>query len=131
MKSNHYLANATCFLYAILFVSCSEMIQNANYTHHWSGSDVPGHLYATFDGFNGKQDFNAKKFAASRVLVKYSAELKEGSMHLDIICSKKTVLSRDIQNAIRDSVSFDNPGHEPVKFIFRAKNAAGKFDISY
>ena len=107
------------------------MMQNANYTDHWSGSDDPGHVYATFDGFNGKQDFNAKKFSGDHMLVKYSVELRKGSMHLDIICSKKTVLSRDIADTVRDSILFDNPGHDPVKFILKANSAAGKFDISY
>jgi hypothetical protein len=115
---------------ATLFVSCS--IKNKlNYTKNWRGSDLPGHIYASFDGFNGKQDFNAKRFANGHMNVKYSTDVPTGEMHLEIKCNSKIVLDRDVSGSVRDSIGFDNPGNEPVKFTFKAKNAAGKFDLTY
>jgi hypothetical protein len=102
-----------------------------NYTKNWQGSDLPGHIYATFDGFNGKQEFNAKSFANGRMNVKYSTDVPTGEMHLEIKCNSKLVLNRDVSGKVRDSVLFENPGNEPVQFIFKAKNAAGKFDLTY
>jgi hypothetical protein len=102
-----------------------------NYTKNWQGSDLPGHIYATFDGFNGKQEFNAKSFANGRMNVKYSTDVPTGEMHLEIKCNSKLVLNRDVSGKVRDSVLFENPGNEPVQFTLKAKDAAGKFDLTY
>jgi len=116
-------------LSAVFLSSC--FIFNQNYSRNWQDSDLPGHIYASFDQFNGTQDFNAQKFAGKRMLVKYSTEIKEGQLHIEIVCDHKIVLSRDVSASVKDSVGFDNPDHNPVKFIFKAKKAAGKFDITY
>ena len=114
---------------AILISSCSVMRSNS--TKNWHGSDDPGHIYATFDSFNGSQDFYAKSFSASKTKMKYSTDVPTGTMALQVKCDGKTVLNRDVTGSVRDSVLFDNPGHAPVKISLKAKDAAGKFDITY
>ena len=129
MSKLKFTTNIIAFVAILIIVSCS--IINKNYTKNWQGSDLPGHIYATFDGFNGKQDFNAKKFANGSMSVKYSTDVPTGEMHLEIKCNSKVVLNRDVSGSVRDSIRFDNPGNEPVQFTFKAKDAAGKFDLTY
>ena len=114
---------------SVLAVSCSVM--RGNYTKNWQGSDVPGHIYATFDGFNGHQDFYAKSFSGTKTKIKYSTDVPTGTMALEVKCDGKTVLNRDVTGTLRDSLTFDNPGHNPVQFTLKANDAAGKFDITY
>jgi hypothetical protein len=115
----------------VFISSCTNMKQMTNYTEHWRGTDVPGHIYANFDDFNGKQDFNAQKFDNDHMSVKYSTEVTAGKMHLEIKCNSKVILDRDVTGKVQDSLAFDNPGNQPVQFIFKAKEAAGKFDLTY
>ena len=129
MSKLKFTTNIIAFVAILIIVSCS--IINKNYTKNWQGSDLPGHIYATFDGFNGKQDFNAKKFANGSMSVTYSTDVPTGEMHLEIKCNSKVVLNRDVSGSVRDSIRFDNPGNEPVQFTFKAKDAAGKFDLTY
>ena len=130
MKTSKAYFTLLCCL-CILVTACSSVKQGVNYTKNWQGSDVPGHIYATFDGFNGKQDFNAKLFKNGHMNVKYSTDIPSGEMRLEIKCNSKVVLDRDVTGKVRDSILFDNPGNEPVRFTFKAKNAAGKFDLTY
>lgn len=113
----------------MLIASCSVL--RGNYTKNWQGSDVPGHIYATFDGFNGHQDFYAKSFSGTKMNLKYSTDVPTGTMALEVKCDGKTVLNRDVTGTVRDSLIFDNPGHNPVLFMLKSKDAAGKFDITY
>ena len=94
MSKLKFTTNIIAFVAILIIVSCS--IINKNYTKNWQGSDLPGHIYATFDGFNGKQDFNAKKFANGSMSVKYSTDVPTGEMHLEIKCNSKVVLNRDV-----------------------------------
>ena len=129
MSKLKFTTNITAIVAILITVSCSVL--NNNYTKNWQGSDLPGHIYATFDGFNGKQDFSAQKYSNGRMNVKYSTDVPTGEMHLEIKCNSKIVLNRDVSGNVRDSIHFDNPGNEPVQFTFKAKNAAGKFDLTY
>jgi len=129
MNKLKFTTTIIAFVAILIIVSCSVI--NKNYTKNWQGSDLPGHIYATFDGFNGKQDFNAKKFANGSMNVKYSTDVPTGEMHLEIKCNSKIVLNRDVSGSVHDSIRFDNPGNEPVQFTFKAKDAAGKFDLTY
>ena len=113
----------------MLIASCS--VTRGNYTKNWQGSDVPGHIYATFDGFNGHQDFYAKSFSGTKTKMKYSTDVPTGTMALEVKCDGKTILNRDVTGTVRDSLTFDNPGHNPVQLTLKAKGAAGKFDITY
>jgi hypothetical protein len=122
----------TLFCFSVILASaCATVKKGMNYTKNWQGSDLPGHIYAAFDGFNGKQEFTAKSFADGRMRVKYSTDVPKGEMHLEIKCNSKIFLNRDVSGKVRDSVLFENPGNEPVQFIFKAKSAAGKFDVTY
>lgn len=130
MKTSKTYITLLCF--SILLTSaCSALKQSMNSTKNWQGSDPPGHIYATFDGFNGKQEYNAKSFANGHMHVKYSTDVPTGEMHLEIKCNSKTVLNRDVSGSVRDSLLVENPGNEPGQFIFKAKDAAGKFDLTY
>ncbi|HWD89019.1 MAG TPA: hypothetical protein VG367_12880 [Mucilaginibacter sp.] len=117
----------TILLVSIATASCSII----NYTKNWQGSDPPGHIYASFDRFNGKQDFNARSFSNGHMEVKYTTELTEGELRLEIKCNSKIVLNRDVSCAIHGSLIIDNPGNKPVQFIFKARQAVGKFDLTY
>ena len=119
-----------CFS-TIFAMACSPLKQGINYTKNWQGSDASGHIYATFDDFNGKQEFNAKRFTNGHMYVKYSTNVPTGEMHLAIKCHSKVVLDRDVSGNVSDSIRFDNPGNEPLQFILKARKAAGKFDITY
>lgn len=114
---------------SLLIASCSLI--RGNYTKNWQGSDVPGHIYATFDGFNGHQDFYPKSFSGTKTKIKYSTDVPTGTMALEVKCDGKTVLTRNVTGTVRDSLTFDNPGHNPVQLTLKAKDAAGKFDITY
>ena len=129
MKKTKICFSLLLFSLGALASSCSVM--RGNYTKNWQGSDVPGHIYATFDGFNGHKDYYAKSFSGTKTKIKYSTEVTTGTMALEVKCNGKTVLNRDVTGSVRDSLTFDNPGHNPVQFALKAKDAAGKFDITY
>lgn len=121
----------TLLLFSLVIAVASCSVVRGNYTKNWRGSDVPGHIYAIFDGFNGHQDFYAKSFSGTKAKMKYSTDIQSGTMSLEVKCDGKTVLNRDVTGTVRDSLTFDNPAHNPVQFTLKAKDAAGKFDITY
>ena len=129
--NSHKSILSVLFISAIGLSSCSVAKTGTNYTKNWQGSDLPGHIYASFDQFNGKQDFYAKIFHNGHMTVKYSTEVTNGEVRLQVISAAGTILNRNVSRTVRDSLSFNNPGNQPVQIIFLARQAAGKFDVTY
>lgn len=105
--------------------------QFPNYTKHWQGGDTMGHTYASFEGFNGKQDFQIKREGRGGFILKYTVSLKKGKISMEIKRNSKTVIQRNIDGAVLDSVRLDNSNSEKYQIVFRASHAEGEFDIKY
>src|SRR5579859_7140457 len=101
--------HVTLLLFSFFIAATSCSVVRGNYTKNWQGSDVPGHIYATFDGFNGHQDFYARSFSGTKTKMEYSTDIQSGTMLLEVKCDGKTVLNRDVTGAVHDSLTFDNP----------------------
>lgn len=90
-----------------------------------------GHTYASFEGFNGKQDFQIKREGRGGFILKYTVSLKKGKISMEIKRNSKTVIQRNIDGAVLDSVRLDNSNSEKYQIVFRASHAEGEFDIKY
>jgi len=113
----------------ITIASCSVI--SKNYTKKWSGSDVPGHTFASFEQFNGKQEFEIKHPGNDPFYVKYITAVGSGKLHMEIKSGAKSFLSKDLSGNMADSVYVNNESGGKVKLIFEASNAEGSFDIRY
>jgi len=100
-------------------------------TNNWEGSDLPGHSYAKFDRFNGKQDFKIKLDESASFIFHYKTSLKKGELHLELKSAKKTVFSKMLQATDTGEIKVLNPKGDKYKFTFRAKDASGSYDITY
>ena len=102
-----------------------------NYIKNWEGSDTPGHSFAKFDGFNGKQTFNIKLDQNDSFVFNYKTNVKSGKLHLEVKSRSETVLSKALTGEESGEITVPNPKGEKYKFIFKAKAASGSFDIKY
>ncbi len=121
------------FLLTLLFNSCflNDKI-GINYTKHWNGSDKPGHSYASFTDFNGRQDFNITLPSKGIYYLKYSVTVNSGKLDFRIKSNSATVIDKPvIEGTLTDSIKITNADNERYKIYFSAKHASGNFDISY
>lgn len=115
----------------VLLIFLTTLFQFPNYTKNWQGSDIPGHCYATFDDFNGKQDFKIKLLKKEGFNFKYSTTLTKGTLRLTIKSGSKTIYEKELKGSISDEVKIENSQGGKFKFIFMAKHAKGSFDVRY
>jgi len=114
------------------YIICGALLlQQQNYTKNWQGSDLPGHSFAKFDRFNGKQDFRIMLNENDSFIFKYKTTLEQGALYLEVKSSSQTVLSKDLTRSEVGQLKILNPRGEKYKFIFKAKDASGSFDITY
>lgn len=114
------------------YVICGALLlQQQNYTKNWQGSDLPGHSFAKFERFNGKQEFKIKLDKNDSFILNYKTNLKKGTLHLEVKSSSKTVLSKNLTESDEGELRVLNPQCEKYKFIFKAKDASGSYDITY
>lgn len=112
----------------LAIVSCSV---GKNYTKKWNGTDVPGHTFASFEQFNGKQEFEIKHSGSAPFYIKYLTEVGSGKLHMEIKSKFKSFLSKDLSGKMADSVYVNNESGEKIKLVFEAANAQGSFDVKY
>ena len=105
--------------------------QPINYTKNWRSEDIPGHIIASFDEFNGKQDFKLDKVPTGVFMLKYSVSLEKGRLYIEIKNTPKTTIRREISGNVTDSIRIDNALGKSYKLIFKAVHAKGKFDVKY
>lgn len=112
-------------------VLAALILQFPNYTKKWEGSDLPGHSFAKFEDFNGKQDFKVKLDKQDSFLFNYKTALNTGALHLTVKSSGHTVLDKELKGSESGELKIRNTRGENYKFIFKAKHANGSFDITY
>jgi hypothetical protein len=121
----------TFLLFTSSFTACSVVKNNINYTKDWQGSDVPGHNFATFQDFNGKQEFDLKLPANGPFYFKYVTAVQKGQLHFTLKSSSKEIISKDLQGSSQDSIRIEKVAGEKYKIVLEADHAAGKFDFKY
>jgi len=121
------LTTAIPFYLHFLFPFC----QPINYTKNWHSEDKPGHILASFDEFNGKQDFKLDKIPTGVFMLKYSVSLEKGKLSIEFKNTSKTTIKREISGKVTDSIRVDNTLGKSYKLTFKAIHAKGKFDIKY
>ncbi|RYE27524.1 MAG: hypothetical protein EOP45_00920 [Sphingobacteriaceae bacterium] len=123
---------ASLFCLLITLTACSSTLKRSvNYTGKWSGSDLPGHNYATFEDFNGHQNFSITPTSKGTLYIKYVATVAKGTLNLKISSPKKTIVSKTISGTIADSVLVANSNQERLSILFDASHADGSFDLKY
>jgi hypothetical protein len=131
MGKNKHDIKIVFFLAATILVSCSAIKNKIGYTKKWNGSDIQGHNFASFEDFNGKQDFDIKPDGKNSFYLKYLTNVEHGKLHMEIRSSSKSFLSKELSGKVSDSVYIDNTGSEKIKLILAATHADGSFDIKY
>jgi hypothetical protein len=131
MGKSKYDIKIACFLVAAMLFSCSVMKNKIGYTGKWNGSDIQGHNFASFEDFNGKQDFDLKPGGKNSFYLKYLINVEHGKLHMEIRSSSRSFLSKDLSGKVSDSVYIDNTSGEKIKLILAATHADGTFDIKY
>lgn len=118
--------------FKILLIFFTTLFQLPSYTRNWKGSDTPGHCYATFDEFTGKQDFKIKLLTNKEPFnFKYSTTLTKGTLHLTIKSGSKVIFEKELTGSETNEFKIENSKGEKYKFTFAAKEAKGSFDIRY
>lgn len=77
-------------------------------SRNFSGNDNPGSKSATFDEFNGKQDYKFSLPDKKPFWLKYNVNLKSGSIHLKISSSTATIADKEITRMASDSIMINN-----------------------
>lgn len=114
------------------YIICGVLLLlQKNYTKNWQGSDLPGHSFAKFERFSGKQDFKIMLNKNGNFIINYKTTVEKGALHLEVKSSSQTVLSKNLSGSEAGQIKILNPGGEKYTFIFKAKEAKGSFDITY
>lgn len=118
-----------CLLTAL--TACSSVLKRSvNYTEKWTGSDLPGHNYATFEDFNGHQNFSVTPTSEGTVYIRYAVTVDKGKLHLRISSPKQTIVSRTISGTLTDSVLVAVVNSEHLSILFDASHAEGSFNFN-
>lgn len=105
--------------------------QFPNYTKNWHSNQKNGSIIASFDEFNGKQGFKLSRNTKGVFVLKYAASVEKGTMQLEVKQGSKTILQREVNGSIADSIKLDDTRNEKYQVVFRAAHAKGKFDVKY
>lgn len=98
----------------------------------WKGSDVPGHTFAEFTYFTGKQGFDIDVPAQSQIIrLNYTIAKTEGQLKLIIRSSSVKVLEKNVNSAEKDSLTINIRPGEKYRIYVSGKKAAGSFNIKY
>lgn len=114
------------FLY--FFISFQQL---PNYTKKWHSNEKSGQIVASFEEFNGKQDFKVKRNREGSFMLFYSVNLEDGKLSIEIKSSSKAIVQREISGSLLDSIKLDNSNGVKYQVIFRAVHARGKFELKY
>ena len=99
-------------------------------SRNFNGNDNPGNKSATFDVFNGKQDYTIALPEKKPFWLKYRVNLKSGTIHLKISSATTTIADKEITGTVSDSLPINNNGDE-YKISFSGRHASGSYDVSY
>lgn len=105
--------------------------QFPNYTKNWHSDEKNGSIIASFEEFNGKQDFKLHRNAKGVFMLKYAATAEKGKLQIEVKQGSKTIVQREVNGSVSDSIKLDNTGDEKYQVIFRAVHAKGKFELKY
>jgi predicted DNA-binding antitoxin AbrB/MazE fold protein len=115
----------------LLLILQTSVLQLANYTYKWQGSDVAGHCYAGFEDFNGRQDFKLKSGVREAFLLEMKTSLLKGKMKVQLKEGSKVLLEKELAGKDTVSIRLSNPDKTKYKVIFLASHAYGSFDYQY
>lgn len=114
---------AFCFSVSVAFAQSSGS---------WNGSDVPGHTFAEFSGFTGKQGFQISVPEGTKTIrLNYSAAAKRGQLKLIIQSKSGKLLEKNIDGEESDSLTIHLPDNRKCRIYVVGKEAAGNFNIWY
>jgi len=110
--------------FLIIFLCACSVSRN------FRGNDNPGNKSATFDEFNGKQAYTFSLPDKKPFWLKYSVNLKSGTIHLKINSATTKIADKEITSTASDSLMVNNNEGE-YKISFNGKHASGSYEVSY
>lgn len=123
MKTSVLTLIALCFSLSVAFAQSSGS---------WNGSDVPGHTFAEFSGFTGKQGFQITVPEGTKTIrLNYSAAAKRGELKLIIQSKSGKLLEKSIDGEESDSLTINLSDNRKCRIYVLGKEAAGNFNIWY
>ena len=117
----------------VLILFCLIFLQafaHAQYSRHWQGTDVPGHIQASFEGLRGTQDFKILASTEKTRILKYSITRDEGKLTITIKSGSTVLFSKQVNGMEADSINIDHPETQMTVSI-TGRRASGNFDIKY
>lgn len=101
-----------------------------SFSRHWSGSNLPGTSYATFDQFSGKQAFKMKLNSNVRFTkIKYGLQLEKGKFDMIVIYQNKEVINLTDVRSVEDSIQIEKADNLDVEVLLTGKMAKGSYHI--
>ncbi len=102
----------------------------AQYSRNWQGTDVPGHIQASFTELHGTQSFKILPSSQKTRFLKYTITRDTGKLTLIIKSDSNILVSKEIIGTVKDSINVVDPGKQ-MKVSITGQSAAGRFDIKY
>ena len=115
--------NLLCFIFLQTFAY-------AQYSRHWQGTDVPGHIQASFVDLHGTQDFKILPSTQKTRFLKYTVTRGKGELTITIKSGSTVLVSKQVKETEKDSINIERP-EAPMKVSITGRQASGSFDIKY
>lgn len=121
---------------AALALAVEAGVQSASHDRSrrilWSGTDLPGHLAATFRFYDGSTSRTVLAGAGERLVVDYRLEPTSGSLGLTVRDPGSRVLwRRRSSTASRGSITLTLAGGGRYRIEVSGARSRGSFDVRY
>ena len=98
----------------------------------WAGTDLPGHLAATFRFFDGRTSRPVQAAAGERLVVDYRLEPTSGSLALTVRDPASKVLwTRRASTATQGSTTLELASAGRYRVTVTGRRSRGSFDVRY
>ena len=103
----------------------------AQHSRNWEGTDVPGHIQASFEKLQGTQTFKIVPSSQNKRVIKYAITCQAGQLAISIKSGSSVILSRKTTGTLKDSIIIVKNPEKPMKVNITGSSAKGSFDINY
>ena len=115
--------------FILILLSCSTLAA-CTYTKQWKSNDTPRGTTASFNTYNGRNEYPVTASASSRFYVKFDVGLEQGTLGISLKSASGTAFDSTLSTAWTDSLIIDNPKRQAWRIRVDGRQASGHFAIS-